>query len=75
MRVTSVTWGILTNGRLWRLYHRDTSGLMTTFYEVDLMAALQSNNMDDFRYFWLVFSPAGLGGLTRGDAIVDRLYD
>lgn len=75
MRTTGVPWGILTNGPIWRLYNRDTSGLLNTFYEVDLVSALQSNDLDDFRYFWMVFSPAGLGGSTRGDAIVTRLYD
>ena len=75
LRDTGVTWGILTNGRKWRLYHRDTSGLMTTYYEVDLVDAIQSNDLDAFRYFWMVFSPAGLGGSKQGDAIVNRLYD
>ena len=75
MRVTGVPWGILTNGQTWRLYHRDSSGLMDTYYEVSLKEALESNNLDAFKYFWMVFSPAGLGGSTRGDAIVNRLYD
>ena len=75
LRETGVPWGVLTNGQVWRLYHRDTSGMMDTFYEVDLVSALQSNDLDEFKYFWMVFSPAGLGGSTRGDAIVNRLYD
>ncbi len=75
IRATGVPWGILTNGRIWRLYHRDSSGLMNTYYEVNLIDALESNDLDAFKYFWMVFSPAGLGGSTRGDAIVNRLYD
>lgn len=75
MRQTGVSWGVLTNGHVWRLYHRDTSGLLTTYYEVDMLAALESSELDDFKYFYLVFSRTGLGGATRGQSIVDRLYD
>ncbi len=38
MRHTGLPWGLLTNGRLWRLYHRDTSKKLDVFYEVDLPA-------------------------------------
>lgn len=72
LRNTGVQWGILTNGRYWRLFNRDTSGQLTTFFEVDLMAALQSANIDDFKYFWMVFSPKGLGGKAP---IVSRLVN
>ncbi len=75
LRDTGTTWGVLTNGRLWRLYHRDSSGLMDTYYEIDLVAALESNDADAFKYFWLVFSPEGLGGSEVGGAIVQRLLN
>ncbi len=75
LRNTGTNWGVLTNGRQWRLYHRDSSGLMNTFYEVDLVEALESNEADDFKYFWLVFSPEGLGGSEVGGAIVQRLLN
>jgi len=73
IRATGVNWGILTNGRLWRLYHRETSGLFDTYYEVDLYAALQSANVDAFKYFWTVFSPEGLGGFDGNDPLVHRM--
>lgn len=70
LRNTGLNWGILTNGRVWRLFHRDTSGLMNTYFEVDLIAALEDKNPDAFKYFWSVFSPEGLGqkgeGIARG---------
>jgi hypothetical protein len=40
MRYSGVEWGILTNGRLWRLYHRGTAEKLDHFYEVDLPAVL-----------------------------------
>jgi hypothetical protein len=73
IRGTGVNWGVLTNGRTWRLYHRETSGLFSTFYEVDLVAALQSANLDEFKYFWAIFSPEGLGGFDSNDPLVFRL--
>lgn len=75
LRDTGTNWGVLTNGRLWRLYHRDSSGLMNTYYEIDLVEALESKDADAFKYFWLVFSPEGLGGSEVGGAIVQRLLN
>ena len=55
-------WGILTNGRQWRLYHRQTSYRLDNFYEVDLAALLSGNgDLDSFRYFYNLF---------RGDAFL-----
>lgn len=73
IRATGVDWGVLTNGQIWRLYHRDTSGLFSTFYEVNLMEALQSGDVEQFKYFWAIFSPEGLGGFEGQDAIVRRM--
>ena len=36
LRATPPKWAILTNGRLWRLYHEDTSVKMDCYYEVNL---------------------------------------
>lgn len=33
---TRAPWGILTNGRVWRLYSREVSSTASKFYEVDL---------------------------------------
>ncbi len=54
LRMTDKEWGILTNGRYWRLYHRDTSYRMNVFYEIDLPAMLEGYN-DDFLYFYAFF--------------------
>ncbi len=75
LRNTDTNWGVLTNGRVWRLYHRESSGLMNTYYEIDLIEALTAKDADAFKYFWLVFSPEGLGGSEVGGAIVQRLLN
>ena len=51
-----IRWGILTNGRIWRLYDRRALPRASGYYEVDLNAALQA--ADDFhaiRAFRLLF--------------------
>ncbi|MDI3340661.1 MAG: N-6 DNA methylase [Sphaerobacter sp.] len=55
MAHTGVPWGILTNGRLWRLYHRDTAHKLDRFYEVDLPALLESRDPARFMYFFFFF--------------------
>ena len=73
IRATGVNWGILTNGRQWRLYNRESSGLLSTFFEVDLFTALTEGEPNDFKYFWAFFSPEGLGGYDGQDPIAFRL--
>jgi type I restriction-modification system DNA methylase subunit len=55
LRATDRTWGILTNGRHWRLYHRDTSYKLDVYYEVDLETILE-DAPEGFPYFWAFFS-------------------
>ncbi len=53
--LTEVKWGILTNGRLWRIYERNTSNKLDIYYEVDLVNILKRGNLEDFKYFYLFF--------------------
>jgi hypothetical protein len=56
LRGSDKEWGILTNGRQWRLYHRQTSYRLDSFYEVDLATLLSENRgIDTFRYFYCLF--------------------
>ena len=56
LRGADKDWGILTNGRQWRLYHRQTSYRLDSFYEVDLAALLTENgDLNAFRYFYCLF--------------------
>jgi type I restriction-modification system DNA methylase subunit len=50
---TRSNWGILSNGRKWRLYHKDRP--LNTFYEVDLVALLEDGDIEGFRYFYYFF--------------------
>ncbi|RKX56240.1 MAG: hypothetical protein DRP50_00820 [Thermotoga sp.] len=53
--LTNVKWGILTNGRYWRVYERETSKRLDIFYEIDLEELVENRSVDNFKYFYLFF--------------------
>jgi len=53
--LSEVRWGILTDGRFWRLYERETSKRIDIFYEIDLERLLKKGDIEDFKYFYLFF--------------------
>jgi Eco57I restriction-modification methylase/N-6 DNA Methylase len=55
---SGVTWGVLTNGRLWRLYHKDTAQKQDRYYEVDLELLTRAGTPADFAYFYAFFRRA-----------------
>ncbi len=72
LRGAEKDWGILTNGRQWRLYHRQTSYRLDNFYEVDLAALLTENgDLDAFRYFYCLFRPDAFIPDTSGTSFLD----
>lgn len=60
---SGLAWGILTNGRLWRLYHTNTAHKLDHYYEVDL-AALLTADVQDFLYFYAFFRRAAFNQHT-----------
>ena len=66
MQHSELDWGILTNGRLWRLYHKDTAHKLDRFYEVNLPELLRAGDVKNFLYFYAffrrqAFEPGDLG--------------
>jgi hypothetical protein len=67
IHLSGVAWGLLTDGRLWRLTHRSVAGRLDRYYEVDLAACLEAGDVERFGYFYLFFRgealrPSALGG-------------
>jgi len=54
LRYSERSWGILTDGRYWRLYHRDSSK-HNAYYAIDLESLLEADDADAFRYFYAFF--------------------
>ncbi|MDP9379455.1 MAG: N-6 DNA methylase [Chloroflexota bacterium] len=75
MQHSGVEWGILTNGRVWRLYHKETAHKLDRYYEVDLPELLQSGDVERFLYFYAFFrceafepGPLGVASILRASA-------
>ena len=66
IRHSGLDWGILTNGRLWRLYHKDSSKHLDRYYEVDLPALLADNDPARFAYFFAFFGRRAFGEWELG---------
>ncbi|ELY88596.1 Eco57I restriction-modification methylase domain-containing protein [Natrinema altunense] len=66
-----IQWGVLTNGRKWRLY--GTNDYETqTYYEIDLPELLERGDLEAFKYFYTFFRPAAFresGGTTFLDSV------
>jgi len=52
---TDRSWGILTNGQVWRLYAQRVRSRTTTFFEIDLAQAFESKDEIALRFFVLFF--------------------
>lgn len=53
--LSGVKWGILTDGRFWRLYERESSKHIDVYYEIDLPELLEKGDAERFKYFALLF--------------------
>jgi len=91
MQHAGTEWGVLTNGRLWRLYHKGTAHKLDRFYEVDLPALVERGDAGAFLYFFAFFrraafddGPLGVRALLAesadyarsvGDSLKGQVYE
>ena len=76
LRSADKRWGLLTNGGRWRLYHRQTSYRLDSFYEVDLAALLSENrDIEAFRYFYCFFRCDAFTPSDDGKAFLDTVLE
>jgi len=69
----SLKWGILTNGRKWRLYGiKDYE--TQTYYEVDLPELLESGSLEAFKYFYVFFRPDAFREVS-GSSFLDTVWN
>ncbi|MFC7130554.1 Eco57I restriction-modification methylase domain-containing protein [Haloferax chudinovii] len=69
----SLKWGILTNGRKWRLYGiKDYE--TQTYYEVDLPELLESGSVEAFKYFYVFFRPDAFREVA-GTSFLDTVWN
>ena len=79
LRATPPKWAILTNGKLWRLYHEDTSVKMDCYYEVDLPELInkidETGDINPFKYFYLFFRVEAFPQIPLGPSFLDRIRE
>nr|WP_277554190.1 N-6 DNA methylase [Halobaculum sp. YSMS11] len=69
----SLRWGVLTNGRKWRLYGiKDYE--TQTYYEVDLPELLESGSVEAFKYFYVFFRSAAFREVS-GTSFLDTVWN
>lgn len=73
LRATDKRWGLLTNGRYWRLYNRDLSYRLDVYYEVDLPQIVTLDE-DTFLYFLAFFHKDAFQPDGTGECFLDRAY-
>lgn len=71
--ITRTRWGVLTNGRLWRLYAAEGDMVEGACLEVDLVALLEAGDVEAFRYFALLFDAAAFAPGADGRSLLDRV--
>jgi len=75
LRETPPKWGILTNGRYWRLYNQETSYKLDNYYEIDLFQLLEADDVENFKYFHLFFRLEAFLPSLDGKNFLDRMYE
>ncbi len=70
-----VRWGLLTNGRLWRLYWQDAGSRAEHFLEADLPWLLQPEARDSLRSFMLLFGRDAFIQDAEGRSVLLRALD
>jgi len=75
LQKTSSQWGVLTNGKKWRLYYGPTSHRLDSYYEIDLPTVLEQGDLEAFRYFYQFFRKDAFVEDTSGDSFLDDVYD
>ncbi len=72
LRATTTDYGLLTNGWMWRIYHRGTSQRLDTFFQADMIAAIKSD-FEDFKRFYLLFRKDALVRGDQGTSFLDGM--
>lgn len=71
--LTRCRWGVLTNGRLWRLYAAEGDLLEGAAYQVDLVELIEQGDDALFRFFAAFFSAGAFAPHPDGRCFLDHV--
>ncbi len=66
-----VLWGILTNGKWWRLFYYRAGSVASNFYQVNVAQICEQDDFDSFIYFYGMFSVAAFVSDARNKTWFD----
>ncbi|MFW6089659.1 MAG: restriction endonuclease, partial [Gemmatimonadota bacterium] len=73
---TGVPWGVLTNGRVWRLYYARARSRIDTYFEVDLARILDDGDEAAFRWFLMFFRAAAFApDPETGESFLEAVHE
>jgi hypothetical protein len=82
LKTSGVSWGVLTNGSIWRIYYHSSSSTATDLCEIDLSAIYSgvdpkhspgADRLERFYIWWQIFHRNAFIRDGTGFAFVDRL--
>jgi len=68
-------YGFLTNAHLWRLYDTSVTGRSKVFYEIDLEAIINQDDLEAFKYFYHIFKKAAFVSVDTEPASLDDILE
>ncbi|MEW6033514.1 MAG: Eco57I restriction-modification methylase domain-containing protein [Chloroflexota bacterium] len=75
LTATQRRWGILTNGRLWRLYSTKSRVPLRDSYQVDLVQILEEGTEEQLKWFILFFGKKSLLLSVDNKSLLDRVLE
>ena len=72
---TRCPFGLLTNGRHWRIYARNRNLLGAACFEIDLEALIEADDPGAFRWFSVLFSASAFSSGPGGSSLLDRALE
>jgi hypothetical protein len=73
LRGAALHWGIITNGRRWRLCHAVAAAPYEVFLEIDLDRLLQKNDLSEFLLFYLFFGQQAFTTIQSKDTNAQQI--
>lgn len=75
-QITGKEWGILTDGRYWRLYSTKARSKYSTYFEVNVEKFLGERDDEAFKYFFNFFRMAALAkGAESNQSFLDVVFE
>jgi type I restriction-modification system DNA methylase subunit len=75
-QITGKNWGVLTDGRYWRLYSLRSKSKFTSYYEINIEKMLVERDDEQFKYFFNFFRKDALAKLPSSEqCFLDVVFD